>query len=70
VYEAVARVTYNLSKIDGSNDYGLTHTQTSNKATSIDSTKMARVTHEDSNSNHPDNAQLACGPDTTDAITD
>ena len=70
MHEAVARVTYNLSKIDGGDDYCLTDTETSNKAASIDSTKTARVPHEDSNSDHPDDAQLARGPDTTDAITD
>jgi hypothetical protein len=62
--------THDFSQINWSYDDGLTDTQPSNEATSVNSTKAAPITHKDSDSNDPQHTKLACGPDTTDAITD
>ena len=56
---------------DSPNDWSLSDTETSDEATSVDSTKVTIDTanHEDGNTQSPDGTEEACCPNTTDAIT-
>lgn len=58
-----------LSKIYGTNDRGLSNTESRNETSSIDETQASSVAHEHCHTDDPENAELTRSPDTTDAIT-
>ncbi|KAK6725145.1 hypothetical protein SNK04_003949 [Fusarium graminearum] len=62
----------NLGDVDRSDDGSLTNTETTDEATSIDSTEVSIDTtnHEDDNTKSPERAEESSSPNTTDAITD
>lgn len=62
----------NLSDVDRSDDGSLTNTETTDEATSVDSTEVSIDTtnHEDDNTKSPERAEESSSPNTTDAITD
>jgi hypothetical protein len=60
----------NLRKVDGTNDTSLTNSQTSNEATSIDSTHAAIVSNKNGDTENPETTELASSPDTTNPIAD
>lgn len=60
--------TYDFCKIHRANHNCLTDTQTGNKTASIDSTQVTISSHEDSNTNDPQDTELTGSPETADAI--
>ena len=60
----------NLCKIDRPNDNGLADAQTSYETTGVDGTQVAFGTHENGNTENPNDAELTSCPDTADTIAD
>ena len=57
-----------LSDVDGADDGSLSNAESSNEATSVDGSQAAPVTHEDSDTQDPYQAQLSRSPNTADPI--
>ena len=68
--DAILMRTHNLSEIDRGNYHSLTNTEASHETTSIDGTEATTVSHEDSDTENPQETKLTRCPDAPDAITD
>lgn len=68
-YHAADTEHTDFSQVDRRHDRGLTNTKTSDETAGINSSQTAVVAHENSYPNNPEQAQLARGPDTANAVT-
>lgn len=64
------RCRCDLGNVHRADDGGLTDSQTSDEATCVDGAEVTVVAEKDGNADNPDNAELSCSPDTTNAIAD
>lgn len=63
------RFRSNLREVDRSNNSGLTNTEPSDEATSVDLTKSTAIRQEYDDTKDPENTQLSSSPQSTYAIT-
>ena len=61
-------VTNNLSKVDRTDNDGLSNPQSSDESSGIHGAQRPVVSHEDGNSNDPENTELSSSPETADSV--
>lgn len=59
-----------LGNVHRADNGGLTDSQASDETTCVDGAEVTVVAEKDGDTDDPDNAELSCGPDTTNAIAD